>query len=294
MYEQVLFYNQFGAGDVFESREFIKAWIKLVPAKRYCYSHGKSKRILLDIPEIEHKEFNQFMDSMRGVWDDLNGNLYVNTWIGRNSRYVLPGIGCTVEKLFEMHNEMLRTYNLGQLPGNPIDYIPDIDYSVYNIKKANAFVRRHSEEKIFIDNGLVQSMQAENFDFKEIICEVANNHKDKCFITTHLLNPSGDVLRANNVYNTDFIIGSLYGFDLPEVSYVSTFCSTLIGRNSGPHVFSQVKKNVMDETKKLLSFTYHPKGASFVVNTPVKIRKYWSSATKKDDVINKIEEVLAE
>lgn len=292
MYEQVIFYNHFGAGDVFESREFVKEWMRLVPARKYCYSHGKNPRILLDIPEIEFKEITIHMDAMRGVWDDLNGNLYVNTWIGRDGKYVLPGIGCTVEKLYEMHNDLLSVYDLGKLSRKPIDYITDIDYSFYEIESVTKFIDKHPEEKIFIDNGNVQSLQAENFPFTDIIYQVAESHPDKCFIVTHPIPVIIGKEHVSNIYHTDYITQNYYGFDLNEVSYISTFCSTLIGRNSGPHVFSQVRKNVMDETKKLSSFTYQYTGSSFVVNTDVKIRKYWSAHTRPDWVVREIEEVL--
>lgn len=289
MYNQVIFYNHFGAGDIFESREFVKAWMKLIPSNSYHYAHGKNPRILLDIPELQFKEVTEHMNPMRGVWDDSNGNLYVNTWIGRDGRYVLPGIGCTVEKLYEMHNEMLvlGLRSLDELGKKAIDYIPDLRYLIYDIEPVNKFLIEHNEEKIFIDNGNVQSMQAENFPMDEIINEVAANHKDKAFIVTHAL-----PLEIDNVYPTSYITQSKHSFDLPEISYLSVFCSTLIGRNSGPHVFTQVKRNIMDRNKKLLSFTYQYSGSSFVVNTDVNIKKYWSAHTKKDWVIREIEKVL--
>lgn len=288
MYNQVLFYNHFGAGDVYESREFIKEWMRLVPANSYHYSHGKDPRILKDIERLHFKEVTQHMDPMRGVWDDLNGNLYVNTWIGRDGRYVLPGIGCTVEKLYQMHNDLLRVYDLGQLAGQPINYIPDIDYYQYDLVECNKFMGTcNGETKVFIDNGLVQSNQAENFDFSPIIEAVAKNHLKKKFIITHQFPTS-----VPNIFFTSEIT-RVEKFDLNEVSYLSVFCDVLIGRNSGPHVFTQNRTNCECEEKKLLSFTYHPLGASFVVNTPVEIQKFWSGATDRNGVIQKIEEVLA-
>jgi hypothetical protein len=287
MYNQVIFYNHFGAGDVFESREFVKAWMKLVPAEEYYYSHGKNPRILLDIPELKFKDVTEHMNPMRGVWDDTNGNLYVNTWIGRDGKYVLPGIGCTVEKLYDMHNDMLKVYDLGVLPGEPIDYIPDIDYEKYDIQKVLDFIRAtEGTERIYIDNGLVQSMQAENFDMNSIVLSLTEMHKDKLFICTQAF--------KNNRPNLEFVgeFAPGIGFDLNEASFLSLYCSTLIGRNSGPHVYTQVKRNVMDESKKLLSFTYKFSGSSFVVNTKVKIAKFWSDATNGLKVIEKIEEVL--
>lgn len=286
MYNQVIFYNHFGAGDIFESREFVKAWMKLVPAHSYFYSHGKNPRILLDISELQFKDITVHMNAMRGVWDDLNGNLYVNTWIGRDGKYVLPGIGCTVEKLFQMHNDMLAVYSFGTLPGEPKDYIPSINYGAYDIYDCYELMTEEIGNCIYVDNGLVQSNQANNFDFNPIIEEVARNHRDLDFLLTQIY-PS----KMPNIY-----FGSHYtkgvGFDLNELSYMSLFCNILLGRNSGPHVFTQVKENVENPNKLLLSFTNHQQGSSFVVNTPVAIQKRWSPATSFRDVIQEIESVL--
>lgn len=289
MYNKVIFYCHFGNGDIFESREFVKRWINLVPADEYYYSHGKDTRILLDMPNVKFKSATEHMLQTRGIWDDRNGNLYVNTWIGRDWRYVLPGIGCTVERLLDMHNDMLSVYSLGRMDEPVINYVPTIDYSAYNIGGVDKFVSSNKNEMIFIDNGLVQSSQAENFDISPAIEYVSSNNPDKTFIVTHRV----DFDNSNVVYTGD-IIGSNTLFDLNEVSYISRFCTTLIGRNSGPHVFSQVRENVSDSNKKLLSFTYHPLGSSFVVNTDVKITKYWSGATDDINVINKMEEVINE
>ena len=287
MYNSVIFYNHFGAGDVFESREFVKGWMKLVEAKEYFYAHGKHPRILLDIPELKYMEVDERMQPMEAVDLDKDNNLLVNTWIGRDGGYVLPGIGCTVEELLKMHNSMLKSWGYEKLKGKPIDYIPDIDYSKYDIGSIEEFMRLHPEDKVLIDNGRVQSMQANNFEMGEIILTLADKYPDKCFIVTHPI-----YLLKPNIYCTDDIISTKWGFDLNEISYISTFCSTLIGRNSGPHVFSQVKRNVMDSSKKLVSFTYQITGASFVINTPVTIEKYWSDADEEDTVIQALVEVF--
>lgn len=290
MYNKLIFFNEFGAGDVMESREFVKEIMKIIPASKYYYSHGKNPRILLDIPELKFMEFDKSLfNSMKDVTYLGDNSIAWNTWIGRDGKYVLPGIGCTVEKLYEMHNDMLAVYGFGKLSGSPIDYIPTINYNKYEVEKATKFLMERRGELIFIDNGNVQSMQAENFDFNPIIVKVAETYPDKTFLVTHPITTTPE-----NIFYTGDVIGHGLGFDLNEVSYLSLFCTTLIGRNSGPHVYTQVFQNVMDHKKKLLSFTYHPQGASFIVNTDVSIKRYWSGATGQQEVYNKICEVINE
>jgi hypothetical protein len=287
MYNQIIFYNHFGVGDIFESREFVKEWMRIVPSNSYHYSHGKNPRILLDISNLQFKEITQHMNPMRGVWDDLNGNLYVNTWIGRDGRYILPGIGCTVEGLYRMHNDMLKVYNLGELSGEPVDYIPDINYDVYNISAGSDLMMQTEGRWVYIDNGLVQSNQAQNFAFNPIVEQIARNYSDRNFLVTHEFETE-----QTNIHFTNHYTGGV-GFDLNEVSFMSLFCDVLIGRNSGPHVYTQVLKNVSASAKKLLSFTYHQQGSSFVVNTDVAIQKLWSPATTFKGVIQEIERAMA-
>jgi hypothetical protein len=285
MFDKVVLFNSFGNGDIFESREFAKAWMKLVPVSEYYYAHGKNPRILLDIPELKFTPITDEMNPRKQIWINEN-TLFVNTWIGITGKYLLPGIGCTVERLYDMHNDMLRVYNLGQLPGTPVDYIPIINYDTYNISDGCDLMMKTDGRWIFIDNGLVQSLQAENFPFDDIIHDVAVNNKNKNFLITHEFDTD-----LPNVYFTDHYTGEV-GFDLNEVSFMSLFCDTLIGRNSGPHVYTQVRQNEDESEKKLLSFTYQATGSSFVVNTAVKIQKYWSNATSKESVTEIIERVI--
>lgn len=286
MFNRLIFYNNWGNGDIFESREFVKELMRLIPAREYYYAHSKNHRILLDIPELKFTNLTSEMNP-REQTKIVSNDCYINTWIGITGKFVLPGVGCTVEKLHQMYNDILGTLKFSALQKNPIDCLTDFRYSEYDIEPVNIFITNHKEEKILIDNGVVLSKQAYNFPMDEIIYNVATNHKDKCFITTQ-----------ETIFKTDnlVVLGEITkrnDFDLPEMSYLSTFCTTLIGRNSGPHVFTQVKQNVMDKNKKLLSFTYFQQGSSFVVNTPVNIRKFWSGDIDISKVTQKIEEVLS-
>lgn len=289
MLDKVIFYCHFGAGDIFESREFVKEWTKLVPANEYYYAHGKNPKILRDIPELKFTPVTDEMRADADVWID-NNTLFVNTWIGRDGQYVLPGIGTTLEEFYRMNNDMLRKMKFGKLSNKPVDYIPDFNFEYFpDTKNVDEFVSMHLEDKIIIDNGWVGSAQAPNFDWHDIIYRLAGKYPEKCFIVTHAL-----PMEVENVYPVDTIIKSRDGFDLPEVSYLSNRCSMLIGRNSGPHVHMQTKTNCMDENKKLLSFTYQVTGSSFVENTIIKMKKYWSPYEDDDSVFERIIEVINE
>jgi hypothetical protein len=288
MYRSLIFFNEFGAGDIFESREFIKEWASKVPAKNYYYAHGKHKRIIADIPWIESIDFNKnIMDSMKDVIVDSEENLYINTWIGRDSQYVLPGIGCVVEQFHRMNNDMMKKYGIGQLNLPPIHYIPKVDYTYYDRMSVHKFLSKHKQDRILICNGTVNSNQAFNFDFTEAICELAAKFKDKVFITTSKLNEE-----RGNIFHTGDFIDTGYDFDLNEISYLSNFCNTIIGRKSGPYVFCHNLNNCMNPNKKFISFTYQQTGSSFVVNTAVRAQKYWSPATDSYGVARFIEGVI--
>ena len=62
-----------------------------------------------------------------------------------------------------------------------------------------------------------------------------------------------------NIKYTDQIIGGSEGCDLQEISYLSTHCNVIIGKNSGPFVFCETFDNYMDEGKRFYSFNAkHP------------------------------------
>lgn len=289
-FKNVIFYCHFGAGDICESREFIKEWMRIVPAEHYYYAHGKNPKILRDIPQVEFTPITPEMKPEAST-TIVGDTLYVNTWIGRDSRYVLPGVGTTLEEFYRMHNDMLAKLGLRRLSGEPLDYIHRIDYSYYpDIFKVNDFMMQHPEEKILIDNGYCQSLQAENFDFNPIITRLSGAYPDKLFITVQAEPPGS----FSNIVSANRIIDTSDGFNLTEIAYISHFCSCLIGRNSGPHVHMQNFGNCMDEKKKLASFTYKATGSSFVVNSPVLIRKYWSPYENDEETFRRCKEIIDE
>jgi len=284
MDKKVIFYNHFGNGDIFESREFVKEYMEKIPADNYYYAHGKDPKILADMTELQFMDVTDTMNAMKAVLVTDN-EIYINTWIGRDGRYVLPGIGCVVESLYYMHNEILSILGLEPLKKEMIEYVPSIDYSYYEIDKIDEFLNKNTNRKVLISNGPVQSCQAENFDFTEPIRMVAETFLDITFLVT-----SPAYIKMDNVVYTSDLIQA--GFDLNEISYLSLFCDTHIGRNSGPHVFAQVRENWDDNNKITLSFTYKKIASHFIYKLPTNMRKRWSGATDEIEVYNAMAQAI--
>jgi hypothetical protein len=57
----------------------------------------------------------------------------------------------------------------------------------------------------------------------------------------------------DNVVFTNDIIKS-NECDLNEISYLSTFCDIIVGRNSGPFCFASTKNNLKDPNKTFYAF----------------------------------------
>ena len=285
----LIFFNHFGNGDIFESREFVKDWISKVDplVYQFFYAHGKSPWIIKDIININSIPMPENLQPTGAIYQLEDNSFAINTWIGRESRFVLPGIGCVVEKIYEMHRELMHHFGV-QPSKDIIEYIPKIDFTYYKVDGIHNFVEKYFyNRKVYISNGNVQSMQAENFDFNPILKNIVEKYPYIAFIVT---NPTE--LKYDNLFLAGDIIQSTNGIDLNECGYLSTFCDTIIGRNSGPHVFAQHYNNWMDDSKAILSFTYTKEGSTFVLDQPVKMKKYWSNATDVETVTNKIIEVI--
>jgi len=288
MYDRLVFFNFYGAGDIYESRKFVKELARRIPAKEYSYAHGKPQNILKDVDFLGFTPVTDVLNSML-PYQKIDNDLFINTWIGRDSKYVLPGIGCTVEKLHEMYNETLSQLSLPPLIQPVLDYIPKIDYNFYDIDKVKKFLESMEDTPlILISNGSVHSCQAENFPLDLSIKLLSDKYKDHNFILTQRMSD----LKTRNIFYTDEIMSPHEGTDLNEIAYLSQYCKVLIGRNSGPHVFTQNMDNWMDKSKTCLSFTYKKVASHFVLSDSLPMKKMWSPCINVDDVFNVMSEAI--
>jgi hypothetical protein len=291
MYDKVIFFNHYGNGDLFESTAFIEELHDTIPAHEYIYSHGKSNRIFNHLPWlVQDKQYVDRLDHRLATKEEDNC-FYLNTWIGRDGRYVLPGIGCTVEMLHAMYNDMLRPYGIS-LKYGPYNYIPTIPHitKAYNYEPVLDFVEKNQSKfkLVLISNGNVQSCQADNFSFVPIIKRLSTMYEDHLFILT---NPMWETFRNVRIASD---ITKVQECDLHEIGLLANYCQVIIGRCSGPIVFAQHRWKWQYSNHKSISFTYSYEGSHFVLSDQLPMKKIWSPATSIEDVYNKIAEGLNE
>lgn len=291
MFQNLVFYNYYGNGDLFNSREFIKELMEKIPAKKYIYCHSKNPRMFEDIPNLESRRMMSWVDNSKS-FVRANNDLAINTWIGRDGRYVLPGIGCTIQQNIHMYNEILKLADLDiAMTRDGHDYIPEVNWLKLNhdyLGNISKFVKETPKRRVLWTNGHVQSMQAENFSFEPAISRIAVDNPDIQFIVTE----RSDSLLRPNVYYTGDIIKRDDGFDLNEIAYLSMFCDTFVGRPAGPFVFAQHKTNMYDNKKAILGFSHHPNSLTFALVFKTPIQKYWSNHTDTETITKNIQEVI--
>lgn len=295
------FYNHYGVGDLVESREFVLDWMRLLGVAEAEYAHRSLPGFFEDLPQIRSIDIDPSMDMRAALIPRANGDLCVNTWIGRDGSYVTnPGVGCTVEGLFRMHNDMLHRAHLPPLPRTMAEYIPTIDYSRVNLGHLHEWLDEHADMRlVLLCNGITGSGHAPNFDFGPMLDRIVER-PDTRFIFT---DASASVIHdRHDVVFTDDLTGrsdrppGAYGpCDFNAIGYLSRFCEIIVGRCSGAQMAANVLPNWMDSTKKLVCFTQHRNGACFVLNPDalgLKMKVVWSPADNAADAGKVLQELL--
>lgn len=275
MFHKIIFYNNFNAGDLFTAREFVRELKNNLNIQSY-FAHKLHPSLLDDV--IEFTELTSYCDPHKS-FNIHDGTLYFNTWIGRDSSYVLPGITCRLDMFRKLYNDILNETGVDyQLKRSYDEYIPTIDYSNINLN-----IPDKNRKLVLISNGPVFSSQAFNFDFDFVTYQLCEKYKDILFFATKKFNYA-----PNNLIYTDDLTKKLP--DLKEISYLSRFVDIIIGRSSGPYVYCQVKENYL-ESKKFMSFTYKESCAHMPLSK-VKASLYWSDVMDVNSVIERIEQIL--
>jgi hypothetical protein len=248
--KEICFFNHYHNGDLFHSKPFIKQIVETIDTKMY-YAHSNNPIAIMDL-DVEHitiptiNNYQKFFDS--------EYVFYVNTWIGSYFGNGVEYSGeCTLRFSYNMFRDIYDKLNeeFGcDLQLKPIEeYFPYVDYSKFDCSKIDQFISTDDSKKALFSNGPCLSGQCHySGDMAEIIETLATANPEITFIATHKFNTS-----AVNIKFTNDIL-NLNKCDLNEISYLSTFCDIIVGRNSGPFCYSTTKENLNNPNKIFYAF----------------------------------------
>jgi len=187
--------------------------------------------------------------------------LYINTWVGCNWDIFCKYGGINMNTLYEQWGEIVEQINEVfetsiKLHKEKEQYLPRISYNALNTAGIDNYINSTiGIKKVLLCNNVPQSNQSFNSEMKEYILPFAEMYPDTQFICTNQFDTDSN----KNILFTNDIIGPVQDGDLQEISYLSTYCDVIVGKNSGPYVFCETYDNYMDNKKTFLSFNAkHP------------------------------------
>lgn len=259
---KLVFYNHFHNGDIFTSREFVKQVKSELKDIEIFYAHGNSPKITLDV--APHMDLNPMvLPNYRFTYVDKD--LYINTWIGAYSEAQdrspphFYDVGIDYVSLTNMWSFIFDAIN--SILGTSLqikhrdEYIPQIDYSVFDCTNVDEFLSKH-KDIVMISNGPPMSGQSFDSTLEREINTLANTFKNLTFVYTHKIAAKQDnMFYSGDITKTDK--------DLMELSYLSRKATLIIGKNSGPYIYSTVRENMMDKKKTFLQFNLEERDSLF-------------------------------
>lgn len=258
-FKNIHFFNNFHNGDIHVSRTFVSEICKKIGLPSYSYSHRNNQFLLEDCKFIRHSSgLCDHVNHYRAIIEK-NSELFINTWYGCENYMSLSG-GINFDCLYLLFNNACNHlgFTLNDISNDPFHFFPNINYKELNQIYINNIDNYCSDKKyedlILACNNQVLSGQATNFNFTKIFLELSKIYSNKIWILTNR-DMAFDPNQYPNVVYTSDIIRKNINFDLNEISYLSTKCSTIIGRASGPFSFAICKENWVNPNKKIISFS---------------------------------------
>lgn len=224
---------------------------------KYFYAHFNSPKVLFDV-DYEPLSFgNNFPLGQNDKLAVSETTIYINTWIGSYFSFFEKG-ACNLLFMHKMYDLIYKSLNrdLGtNLKLKDIDeYKLTINFDKLDHSLQDTFLETHKgKKKVLLSNGPGLSGQCQyNGNMADMINHMAEENPNVIFIATHKF-----ISNNQNVFFTDNI-NQRKDFDLNEIAYLSKFCDVVIGKSSGPFVFSLIDDNVNDPNKKMICFGSNP------------------------------------
>lgn len=260
--DTIVFYNSFHRGDLFTNREFIRSFMEQQPLIQYNYLTDNPEKLLREFKFNYVGGTRELSKSPVGVISSIpkSKTLVLNTHVGAQWGIFCEEGGVNMNTFFRSWQQIAKAYN--KITGSNVvfdkpreEYLPRVDYEFCQKNHVDQFVEKTKGKfKILICNNVPFSNQSFKGDMSEFIEPLAKDNPDIMFLLT-----TRTRLNCENIFYTDDITGINDDCDLLEISYLSTFCNVVIGKNSGPYVFCETYDNLMDSKKTFFSFNKYNK-----------------------------------
>lgn len=251
---KIIFFNHYHRGDLHTHKGFIAQIQKELPEIVLEYLHKNPARLTEEygIPLIGSPEH---LDHHTPFYQDVENNtLYINTWAGTNFDRLYKYRGVNINLLLEQWEEIFDTINKFFLVDIKIrkaaeSYLPVLNKAFVEKENIDSYIKNLQDRRVLVCNNVPLSCQSFRDDMSRFLIPIAENNPNVDIICT---NKFKTIL--NNIKFTSDIIKSEKETDLLEISYLSSFCNVIIGKNSGPYVFCETFDNYNNPNMTMVSF----------------------------------------
>lgn len=256
--KNVVWFNHWHYGDFFSTRGVVADIKRQLSNFKYSYAHSKhpdATKDLIDFKlpkEMNDRILNSINQRQRCVVSD--DTLFINTWVGAYegvwNQSVHPPYVDHYLVFKEMYNTLNSLYKFDlKLDEDVWRYIPEISYSAYDTDSTLKFSQQGKGKFFLFCNNEVKSAQSSMGNMAEIINTLAAKYPNDTFIVTQPIDIS-----QSNVYFTNDIFNKEN--DLGEISYLSTHCDVIIGKNSSPFTYTNTGNMLKNPKKTFVCFSH--------------------------------------
>jgi len=253
--ENIVFFNHWHYGDLFSTRGWVADIKRQLPQSTFYYAHKKNPRAIIDLVETLDDENNTAVLDGINQWNRFGSDddtILINTWVGSYMGLwanTHPSYISHQRIIGECYNNIRQQFGINlKLSDNVWDYVPQIDYSVFNRATVDNNTKFANNTYLFC-NSEVASKQSSMNNMQKIIEHIAANHSKDTFVATEKFETN-----LNNILFTSDIFSDQC--DLCDISYLSTKVNLIIGKNSGPFTYANTKDNLLDANKIFVNFSH--------------------------------------
>jgi hypothetical protein len=251
---KIVFFNHLHRGDLHTHKAFIAQIQNQLPDIKLEYLHKNPSRLTdeYNIPLMgtpDHLERN-----VPFYQDVENNTLYINTWVATNWERFCKHGGVNMNLLIDQWTEIFDTINKFfsvdiKIRESKEFYLPLQNQEFVEKKNVDSYIESAPEKRVLVCNNVPASGQSFADNLSKFLIPIAEANPGVDIICTDRFETS-----LSNIKFTSDIIKSEKETDLLEISYLSSFCNVIIGKNSGPYVFCETFDNYMNSNKTMVSF----------------------------------------